>query len=314
MLHVLLIILKIIGIILLLALFLIFLILTVPIRYSFQMEKKETASFQGRVKVTWFFALLYVKVSYIESVFDYRVRLAGYQILGNQEDFLKRKEEKEKRKQEKKKKQKETAKDKIGKNQSKEDTSQKENKEEEPLFIQSLPNNEMETKVSSKKIISDESKSESEKKQKTSSKNKQKKGFFVRGKKLFFSIGKSFASLRNNVTSIRNLYEEYHGEELLRLAKNSIIRMARHILPRKIKGTLRFGFDDPATTGMMTGIAAIFYPKYQNTFCLEPDFQDSCFEGNCAGRGRIHPGFFLILMIQLLLNNDVRKCIKLALK
>ena len=40
------------------------------------------------------FALLYVKVSYIESVFDYRVRIAGYQILGNQENFLKRKEEK----------------------------------------------------------------------------------------------------------------------------------------------------------------------------------------------------------------------------
>lgn len=303
MLHVLLILLKIIGIILALVLCLIVLILAVPIQYSFQMEKKEAEPFAGRIKVTWFFALLYVKVSYIESVFDYRVRIAGYQILGNQENFLKRKEEKEKRKQAKQKKKDEK--------QKEERPKQKETKKEE-LTVQSLPET-VQNKEASEKVIQEKSSVDNSSKEKSIGKNssEKKKSFLAKAKKTMQSVGKKFSSLENTVSSFKNMYEEYHGGELLRLAKESIIRIARHVLPRRLKGNLRFGFDDPATTGMLTGIAAIFYPKYQNQFRLEPDFQESCFEADCEGKGRIHLGFFLFLVIHLLLNPDVRKCIKL---
>ena len=306
MLHVLLILLKIIGIILALVLCLIVLILAVPIQYSFQMEKKEAEPFAGRIKVTWFFALLYLKVSYIESVFDYRVRIAGYQILGNQENFLKRKEEKEKRKQAKQKKKDEK--------QKEERPKQKETKKDE-LTVQSLPET-VQNKEASEKVNQEKSSVDNSSKEKSIGKNssEKKKSFLAKAKKTMQSVGKKFSSLENTVSSFKNMYAEYHGEELLRLAKKSIIRILKHILPRRLNGTLRFGFNDPATTGIVTGAAAIFYPKYQKHFHLEPDFQESCFEADCEGRGRIHLGFFLILVIQLILNPDVRKCIKLALR
>lgn len=325
MLHLLLILLKIIGIILALMLCLIFLILVIPIRYSFQMEKKEMESFQGRIRVTWFFALLYVKVSYIESVFDYRVRIAGYQILGNQESFLKRKEEKQKRKQEKQEK-------KDEKQRLKDEKQKEKQNQKEELTVQALPKS-AEKSDSDDDIIttkyeaerSDAQKKENTEKtalknspEKKSSEGKQgkekpekKKNFFAKIKKTVHSAGEKISSLKENVNSFKDLYVEYHGGELLLLAKESIIKLVRHILPRRLKGSLRFGFDDPAATGILTGAAAIFYPKYQKHFQLEPDFQESCVEADCEGGGRIRPGFFLILVIRLALKPDVRKCIKL---
>lgn len=322
MLHVLLIILRIAGIVLALALCLIVIVLAVPIRYSFQMEKREKESIQGRVKVTWFFALIYVKISYIESVFDYRVKIAGYQILGNQESFLKKKEEKQKQKQEKQKRKEER---KV-KEKEKEELSQNEPamtkdipEQKEQLVVQSLPQTVESSEQADTKIdaVSDGKKISANRtsRAKPASEHKKKKtGFIKTIKKKISTFNKKAVSLKEKAVSIRNLYEEYHGGELLCLAKNSIIRIARHILPRKLRGNIRFGFEDPATTGIVTGLAAILYSKYQKCFQMQPDFQESCFETDCKGRGRIHPGFFLILILQLLLNQDVRKCIKLALK
>ena len=92
MLYVLLILLKIIGILLALAIGLIILILAMPIRYSFRFNIDEDTFPGGQVKVTWLLAILYIKASYIDKVFDYRVRIFGYQILGNQKEFLEKKQ------------------------------------------------------------------------------------------------------------------------------------------------------------------------------------------------------------------------------
>lgn len=49
------------------------------------------------VRVTWLFWLFYFKTSYIEKVFDYRIRILGYQIAGNQPEFLEKQKERQKR-------------------------------------------------------------------------------------------------------------------------------------------------------------------------------------------------------------------------
>ncbi|MCD8018667.1 MAG: DUF2953 domain-containing protein [Clostridiales bacterium] len=108
----------------------------------------------------------------------------------------------------------------------------------------------------------------------------------------------------------REAYAEYHGTELLLFFKECIIKLLKHVLPRKLQGNIRYGFDDPSTTGMVTGFAAVFYPKYEKHFTLVPEFQESCFEASCRGRGRIHLGYFLYLGIRVLLNADVRRIVK----
>lgn len=112
MLYVLLVLLKIIGILLALAVGLIVLVLAAPIRYSFRFRMDEDTPPGGQIKVTWLFCIFYLKASYIDKMFDYRVRIFGHQIFGNQEEFLERKRKKKERKQKKKKRQKEKQKQK----------------------------------------------------------------------------------------------------------------------------------------------------------------------------------------------------------
>ena len=102
--HVLLILLKFLGIFLLFLLGLIVLVLAAPIRYSFHFHAGEEASFGGQIKVTWLLGILYIRGSYIEKIFEYRVRIFGYQILGNQKEFLEKKQKRERKKQKKRNK------------------------------------------------------------------------------------------------------------------------------------------------------------------------------------------------------------------
>ena len=101
MLQILLILLKGIGILLALLIGLILLVLAAPVRYSFRLHADAHTLPHGQIRVTWLFCIFYMKASYIEEVFDYRVRIFGYQILGNQKEFLDRKRRKKDRKRKK---------------------------------------------------------------------------------------------------------------------------------------------------------------------------------------------------------------------
>ena len=67
------------------------LVLAAPVRYSFRFHTDENAPPGGQVKVTWLLHILYVRASYIDKMLDYRVRIFGYQIMGNQKEFLEKK-------------------------------------------------------------------------------------------------------------------------------------------------------------------------------------------------------------------------------
>lgn len=110
MLHVLFILLKILGILLLLLVGVLLLMLLAPLRYSFKLEKEEQVSPEFSVMVTWLCWLFYFKVSYIEKVFDYRIRILGHQIAGNQKEFLEKQKKKAEKAQEKRRKEKENRK------------------------------------------------------------------------------------------------------------------------------------------------------------------------------------------------------------
>ena len=355
MLYVLLVLLKIIGILLALVIGLIILILAAPVRYSFRFHMDENMPPGGQVKVTWLFCILYMKASYIDKIFDYRVRIFGYQIMGNQKEFLekkqKKKEQKQKAKKEKEEKQKQ--KEKREKEEKQRQEEKGESREPEELRTLSLPEEEKagedavgqpsgeattaeaevqeaddgaaeadvrkaDASMAEADILKEEAgaaeadilkgdagaaeakKTGAGKRKRTSAKAKDKN--IRRDGRL--------ASLRKKIEGLKAVWKEYNGKQLLDFAKTTIIKIMKHVLPRKISGYIRFGFDDPAVTGIVTGAAALFYPKYQNSFSLEPDFQRQCFSANCRGRGRIHLGFFVYIGITALLNRDVRNLIK----
>lgn len=61
----------------------------------------------------------------------------------------------------------------------------------------------------------------------------------------------------------------------------------KHLRPDRIEGELRYGFSDPAMTGQVTGILYLLLPGNCYKVRLEPDFQNTIYEGQIHIRGHI---------------------------
>lgn len=318
MLHVLFILLKILGILLLLlfglVLLVLLVVLLVPVRYSFELKKKEEDSPKFAVKITWLFRLFYFKTSYIDNLFDYRVRILGYQIAGNQKEFLEGQKKRQERKEEKERKREERKKGKEAEKSKKKETGNPETelavksvsedsvsreKPEEDIFVKagaSKEQRENQTENPGQTAQKDSGKQQKKPEEQSAAK---KESFFKKSKE-------RVKSLKETKTAL----DQLPWREWLELGRNILIRFLKHVLPRKLKGSITFGLSDPADTGYITGIAAMFYSKYGDHFSLYPDFEKKVFDAECAGRGRIRLGYMLVLAVSVLKEESVRTIIK----
>ncbi|MBR1866655.1 MAG: DUF2953 domain-containing protein [Lachnospiraceae bacterium] len=97
-------------------------------------------------------------------------------------------------------------------------------------------------------------------------------------------------------------------------AKKDGMRYIRDVLrilkPKLFEGYIRFGLEDPAVTGEIFGGLALLYPLYQTHLTIEPDFTQSCLEGELKGKGTIFLCRIVVLAIQILLNKNLIKVTK----
>lgn len=342
MLHVLFILLKILGILLLLLIGLILLVLLTPIRYSFKLEKEEQTSPEFTVRITWLFWIFYFKTGYIDKVFDYRVRILGHQVVGNQKDFLEKQKDKADRKKQKERKREERRKqkDSQGKNSHKKEevsdgqsvaAAEKElsvNKKaqedilgeersyeyQEETKVQKQEEEEANPSKESLESLNKPDTREKEIKKSDSGKKKQKQQKKQENrqdnKKKNDSVFKNMKNRINSIKETKSEIDKLPWREWLELGKDIFIRFLKHVLPRKLEGTVAFGLDDPADTGYITAIAAIFYSRYGEHFSLYPDFERKMFSAHCKGKGRIRPGYMLVLVVSILKEKSVRTMIK----
>lgn len=73
----------------------------------------------------------------------------------------------------------------------------------------------------------------------------------------------------------------------------------RHIRPRKVKGWVHYGFDDPCKTGQVTGYLSLMPFAYQKDLSLEPDFYNKVIEGHVYMRGHIRLGYLLRIVLNI---------------
>ena len=83
----------------------------------------------------------------------------------------------------------------------------------------------------------------------------------------------------------------------------------RHVKPRRIQGTVRFGTDDPAKTGMLIGCLYILYPVFPEKLRVEPEFLESCLEADIQIKGHLILFVLVYHAVRILLQKDVRKLI-----
>lgn len=268
--------LKIIGIVILaiiaLALLIILMVLFIPIRYRGKIYFKEVPDIA--LSVTWFFKFLSLNITYKDGL-DI-IGKAGwlFKVYSNHDDDTDTNKEIE----DYESKVEETV-DTV--NENKKDDITLENTKKVDVL-------EVDNKI---KELDKQEKKQSKKKK---SKSKKKKSSAKKESKL--------DKLINKAKDIHYLLTEEENKKTLLLMLEKTKNLLVHILPKKIVGFFKFGFDDPSTTGQVLEAVAIFYPLYRDDFKIVPMFYDEIIEVDISFKGRLRVFYALYIGLILWLN------------
>lgn len=275
--------LKIIGIVILaiiaLALLIILMVLFIPVRYKGKVYFKEVPDIA--LSVTWFFKFLSLNITYKDGL-DIIGKVGWlFKVYSNHDDDTDTNEETEDHKSEVE----ETA-DTVNENK-KEDISV-DNTNKANVITEKKENLEAENKI---KALDKQEKKQSKKKK---SKSNKKKSIAKKESKL--------DKLINKAKDIHYLLTEEENKKTLLLMLEKTKNLLVHILPKRIVGFFKFGFDDPSTTGQVLEAVAIFYPLYRDDFKIVPMFYDEIIEVDISFKGRLRVFYALYIGLILWLN------------
>lgn len=110
----------------------------------------------------------------------------------------------------------------------------------------------------------------------------------------------------NKFLEVKQFIDNPKVHKTVKVLKKKIVQVFKHILPRRIKGYIEFGFEDPAYTGYVTALLGAVYGIYGRSFNISPDFETKKF--NCKGslRGHIRLMTLLLLFINVVLRPSCR--------
>ena len=113
---------------------------------------------------------------------------------------------------------------------------------------------------------------------------------------------------KDRLGEYKKLYESKRFKKTFAFLKKEVIKLLKHILPRRCKGYIKFGFEEPDKTGKIYGYVAILYGisgKRLKKFDVIPEFERKVLEGNIDIKGHIRLIHVLILAIKVLLNRNI---------
>ena len=121
---------------------------------------------------------------------------------------------------------------------------------------------------------------------------------------------KSETSTWEQIKSGIELLRSDKHKGVLKFVLGKVHKMIKSILPRRIEADIIFGFDDPATTGLVLGGISMFYPCYGNAVVIIPNFEEVMFEGDLKIRGKIVIGVLVYYGLRVIIDKRVRSIIK----
>ncbi len=116
----------------------------------------------------------------------------------------------------------------------------------------------------------------------------------------------------NRVVSVREFLKQEATGKAWKDSMAYLRRIWKHIRPKRFQGTVHFGMEDPSSTGQILGAMSLLMPLYQDHIVIAPDFEQKILEGQLYARGRVRMGFFLVLILQILLNRNLMQTIQEA--
>lgn len=300
------------------------LVLFVPVRYklSFVRTGEEgDEPIEARGYASWLLHILHVSLAYpAESVVT--IRIFGIPIRHRSAD-----EEKEKNKETRKKAKEETEKiegHKFGDNKESGDSGDNPSSEEDEFLshdedddedVASFDSDEAASEDDPHKTIFSRISDQIHKIQYTIS------DFCAKIKKIADDLCDKTISTRDKLESISKDIHYYHKiltselfERTFEKCKRRVIKLLKSVLPRKGDIRLEVGFDDPYTTGEVLAVSSILYPLTGRFLHVYGNFEEAVIRGGGYLKGRIYIFTLAKLFIFYLVDQDLKKTIKLFKK
>lgn len=304
------------GTVLGLAVLVLLLLLFCPVRYSAE-ALKETSSFketEAAVRVSWLFGGISFTFRRIQGKNTQKLCVFGIPVLSLLQ----------------KRKQKKAA---AGKVQTAEKSSLSEQPTEKPLPETkiSLPETELSMPEEKKANLSsgsdavEEEKTlepetsdfyESEEKIQAEKKNKisvildKLKEIMDKLAQLPSMLGKIPLTIRRIYDKIdwyRQFFEHPRTKEAVNLVLDRSKKLLHHIFPKKIRGQVTFGSEDPSITGTALAVLGMTMPFHKNRVEIVPVFDNqNILEGNIKIKGRIYGFVPVKILAELYFNKNIK--------
>lgn len=132
--------------------------------------------------------------------------------------------------------------------------------------------------------------------------------------KIIENIDEKLDKIKKKTNRIKKFWNLECTVKTRKYLKKYIISIFKHIRPRKIKGYVHYGFEEPYKTGQITGYLSLMPFVYQKGFSLEPDFYNKVLEGHIYMRGHIQIGYLLRIVFNINLWRTLKVIKKLTNK
>lgn len=295
MIQVLLLILKIIGISILVILGLLLLILAlvlfVPVFYRVRIIHNPEKT-QVKARVSFLFPLLLVSFEYLKKI-SCKVRIFGLALLDS-----------DKPKKEKSPKQTKPKKTRVKKQKKKPPVIQ----EEEEIWV---PLEHPGTLPAAEPEPEEETKAEPQQEQK-----KEKIGFFETVRIKIQKIRETIRSIINKIKKLLHQKDEVQRilakpetKQVFAFVWDKLKHLLKHILPRKSRGYVAYGADNPATTGQVMGVISVIYAKTGQLLEIRPNFEEKQLECDVELKGHMQVFVLLVIAVKVFLNQELRQLI-----
>ena len=116
--------------------------------------------------------------------------------------------------------------------------------------------------------------------------------------------------LKRKWESVKKFFRSKMFREALLHAKKEVLYFLKKAAPKKVTGTVRFGFDDPALTGETLGILGMIYGKLPKDHSIQPDFEHEILRGDVRMKGSFQAVTAAGIALRLFRDQNLRKTIR----
>lgn len=275
-------ILKIIGIVLAVILGLIILLISIILFFPvcYQMDAKSEGTLKKsniKARFSWLFHLLSGYFIYRDGKFDWQIRI-GWKRL-NQTKLNKQGEHETKKEGEEAKKPVQTN---LTEEKQKEKAFKKEGMQPKPKV------------------------QEKESKFREKSPKKHKTSFFQKIKYTYQNMCDKIKLLLEKKENVAEFLNDTIHQAAWKRIKRELQRMLHFLCPKKLKGSICFGLEDPYNTGRVLAVLSMLYPFYGEHIEIHPDFERRILKGELSLKGRLCGIYAVIPLWNLLWDKQVR--------